>query len=388
MVPRRKVRSCWCMMLKAVAVQRSIDDCRMPWRRLALLMIVLCASSTFANAGVPTAPLFADNSTLEIEFELDLDALCLRPDRDECSDLPGAIIYTDDDGKRVRLDVAVRTRGRWSKRTSACEFPSLFVFFDATQTTGTLFDGETMLPFTSHCDNSNREYHAYALLEFLAYRIYNVITDASLRVRLMRIGYLDGRSKPRFWRYGFFVEHFNGIARRLDAERYEVDTLEPRYTNPNELATLSLFQFMIANLDWSVIKLHNIVLFRKIDGTVVAVPYDFDYSGIVSAEYAAPPRWARIHNVRGRVYRGFCRPEIDWQGLFARYLASRDEIMALIPAIDGLSPSEIRRTGFYLSRFWKILTSEKKRHEKIVEECRRMPGPLQVGYPVADPATG
>lgn len=341
-------------------------------RVVPLLITVTVSSTVFAAE----APLFAENATLGIRFELELDELCLNPIEEPCADLPGAIIYADEDGSQVRLDVKVRSRGRWSRRTSRCRVPALFIFFDASQTENTVFEGQTMLPFTSHCKTGDRRYHMYALLEFLAHRIYNVITDASLRVRLAQVDYMDGRAKPRFRRYGFFVEHFKDAARRLDAEIYEVETLDPRRTDPNELAALSLFQFMIANLDWSVIKQHNVVLFRRSDGLIIAVPYDFDYSGIVDAEYAAPPDWAGIRTVRGRVFRGYCWPNFDWVGLFARFQNRREEIMALIPAVDGLSFRAQRNAGVHLRKFWRILGSEKLHRKGIIDECRRLPPPI------------
>ena len=133
---------------------------------------------------------------------------------------------------------------------------------------------------------------------------------------------------------------------------------------------------MIANLDWSVIKRHNVELFRQEDGKVVAVPFDLDYSGIVNAEYAGPPDWAKIRRVTGRVYRGFCRQEIDWDALFERFLSMQDDVMALVPGVEGMSLRAQRHANFHLKRFFKIIDSEKQRTGKIVERCRRMPDPL------------
>lgn len=325
------------------------------------------------------APLFADDAALTITFDVKLGDLCLEPERGDCPDLPARITYAADDGSIVGLDVRVRTRGRHQKNTSRCKVPALFLYFDESQVQGTLFDGQSMLPLTTHCHNRDKRYHMYTLLEFLGHRIYNLITDASLRVRLVKVEYLDGGTKPRFTLYGFFSEHFRNVAARLGAEVYDVDTLEPRLTDANELAAFSLFQFMIANLDWSVIKRHNVELFRLADGKVVAVPFDLDYSGIVNAEYAGPPDWARIRRVTQRIYRGFCRPEIDWDALFERFLSMQNDVMALVAGVEGMSLRGQRHANFQLNRFFKILRSEKKRNSQIVEECRPMPSPL-VGF--------
>ena len=74
---------------------------------------------------------------------------------------------------------------------------------------------------------------------------------------------------------------------------------------------MSIFQYMIGNLDWSVLKSHNIALFRREDGTIIPLPFDFDYSGLVNAEYAVPPKALHLYSIRVRKYRGFCRSEIN-----------------------------------------------------------------------------
>lgn len=321
------------------------------------------------------SPLFAGHDTLEIGFELDLDVLEKIFDIDDVGDVPGVITVVADDGSSRRLDVVFRPRGRWNPVTSNCDVPAMFILFDAAQVTGTVFEGQTMLPFTSHCERRKRQYHMYALLEFIAYRIYNELTDASLRVRLARIEYTEPGSSRPYHRYGFFVEHFDDAAHRLDARVFKIDTLDPRLTDPTDLATLSVFQYMISNLDFSVIKQHNVVLMRRTDGRVLAVPFDFDYSGLVNAEYAAHPYWARTRNVRQRVYRGYCRPDIDWLRLFEHFIDNRPAIDALVYDVEGLTPRSRRDAKYFLRGFWKIVETPKKRNRSIVERCRRMPAP-------------
>ena len=341
------------------------------------MVLLACLTVSPAVSG-PTAPLFADAAALEIEFELDMRRLCRDPTSGKCADLPAAIAYYADDGTRVRLDVTVRTRGRWNRRTSNCTVPALFIFFDTAQTPGTLFEGQSMLPFTSHCRHGSRKYHAYAIKEYLAHRIYNLLTAASLQVRLANVAYIDNGSNVRYRRYGFFVEHFARAADRLDAELYDVDTLDPRATDPNELATLSIFQYMIGNLDWSVRKQHNIALVRRANGIVVALPYDFDYSGLVDAEYAAPPSEFHLRDVRKRLYRGYCRPGIEWERLFAIFVAARPDISRMVDELADISSSSaFRRANDFLGGFWRIIWSDAKRTREIVDACRRLPAPLR-----------
>jgi hypothetical protein len=108
------------------------------------------------------------------------------------------------------------------------------------------------------------------------------------------------------------------------------------------------------------------------------VPYDFDYSGVVNAEYAHPPDFARIRSVRERLYRGFCRPEIDWDEVFRRFLDQRNEVMDAIETLPGLVDSRRDFVRKYINRFWDILETKQKRDRLIVKACRKMPPPIVI----------
>src|SRR5438477_9110718 len=68
-----------------------------------------------------------------------------------------------------------------------------------------------------------------------------------------------------------------------------------------------VFQYMIGNTDFAVTALHNIVLIQDSVGVVYPVPYDFDWSGVISTPYAFPDSRLPIRTVRQRLWRGTCR---------------------------------------------------------------------------------
>ena len=203
-------------------------------------------------------------------------------------------------------------------RRVTAPIPPLFVSFGDETARGTLFEGQTMLPLTTHCRESS-SYEQYVLKEYLAYRIYNLLTDKSLRVRLARVSYRDTSRDRVVERYAFFTEHFQSLAARQNAEVYEPETFDRLAADPLELGTLDLFEFLIGNTDWSASKAHNIVHIRARDGLVTAVPYDFDFSGLVDADYAGPPPTLPIRTVTQRLFRGFCRPDFDWHAVYGTF---------------------------------------------------------------------
>ncbi len=66
------------------------------------------------------------------------------------------------------------------------------------------------------------------------------------------------------------------------------------------MATLDVFEYLIGNTDWSAVFNHNVVLIRDAAGRATAVPYDFDFSGLVDADYASVAPELPIRDVRQR----------------------------------------------------------------------------------------
>ena len=140
------------------------------WSARTVLPVAICLylMSPAVVKARTSQPLFEQDVPLEMELEMDFAKVCHDPTSGRCEDLPAKIQYIDDGGFPIILDVKLRTRGRWRRDTSNCDLPALFVYFDATQVEGTLFENQTMLPFTTHCKSYNRIYHRYTMLEYLA----------------------------------------------------------------------------------------------------------------------------------------------------------------------------------------------------------------------------
>jgi hypothetical protein len=227
-----------------------------------------------------------------------------------------------------------------------------------------------MLPLTTHCRERPSSYEQYVFKEYLAYRIYNALTDRSLRVRLARITYRDtGRRDRVVERHGFFTEHFESFAARealalVDAEEFDVGQADAR-----ELATLTLFEYLIGNTDWSARAGHNVAHFRDAGGAVRPVAYDFDFSGLVAASYAGPPPQLPIRSVKQRLYRGYCHPGLDWAGLFDEFQARRGAIESLVEQTPGLEIEHRDEVRDYVADFFAIIDSPEERQERIVDAC-------------------
>src|SRR5690606_9238581 len=82
------------------------------------------------------------------------------------------------------------------------------------------------LKLVTHCLDDKNDGQENLLKEYLAYKLYNELTDQSYRVQLIRINYVDTKGKvSKIRRYGIIIEDTDEMAERLGGE--ECDCLNP-----------------------------------------------------------------------------------------------------------------------------------------------------------------
>lgn len=261
------------------------------------------------------------------------------------------------------ITLKVRARGKHRRDPSVCGFPPLLLNFPKTKILHTVFAGANRLKLVTHCRNEE-----LVLREYLVYKLYNIISNYSFRVRLCRIRYEDmaDKRKPEV-RYAFLIEDENDLARRCGGA-WLADELLVRMdaTDNTAMARLALFQYMIGNTDWSVPYRHNIkVLFVERTRRTIPVPYDFDYTGIVWPPYAKPPPEIGIKSVRQRIFRGYTYPEAVYAALLLYYQSKRTAIYQVYQASPLITPKYRRQTLKYLDRFYETLNSPKHFDRRI-----------------------
>jgi hypothetical protein len=319
--------------------------------------------------------LFLDDRPLEMDLFMDPRKLCRVEDKSQCQDVPARLSYSvkGQEDRAIDIPLLVKTRGSWRLRRDICTIPPLFLVFpeDQTQTKGTLFAGQDVLPLTTHCSSKQGRTDDYVLKEYLAYRIYNLFSEKSVRVRLASIRYRKPNvNKLPTRHYAFFNEHFHSVAARNDVELWETPRLDTALVDSMEMATMDIFQFMIGNTDFSSLSQHNIALLRTSEGRVTTLPFDFDFSGLVNAKYAGPDPSLPLMSNRQRLYRGFCHPDLDWDELFQRFIDEKAQVFELLDSTPGLTRRAQKSTRKYLNEFYEILDSPELRQKNIVDACR------------------
>ncbi|UCG87304.1 MAG: hypothetical protein JSW71_01805 [Gemmatimonadota bacterium] len=324
-----------------------------------------------------TAPLFASHDVLEFRIEAPLNTIF--KDRDQESEYhPGTLSYVDDSGDSVVLDMRARTRGYFRLKPRTCGFPNLHINFRRRQVENTVFAGQNRVSIVAHCQDKRPEYEQFTLQEYLIYRTFNLLTDRSVRVRLARATYIDTDGKrDSLTKYMFVLEPFDMLAARHGWEVLQVPAVPPSEHDRFSLPLVEVFQFLIGNTDWSTFQkstdgscCHNGKLIGTMAGPVIAVPYDFDWSGVISAPYARPAAQVGVSHVRQRRYWGICRPPEEFAPVFELFNERREAIYDLWRGQEGLEQRRLERTLEYFDEFYEIINDPSKTKREIVMKCR------------------
>ncbi len=291
---------------------------------------------------------------------------------------PAKIEFTDELGNAHSLNMTVERRGR--TRQVVCRFPPIKLRFEKSVVKGTTFRGQKSLKMVTHCQTSAR-FEQFYVMEMLIYRMYNLITDFSFRVRPLMVTYVDSEhaksSDPKF---AFLIEDDSDVAKRNGQKKLKITKTTKKRLESQETANFTLFQYMISNLDWSVISgpgvekcCHNAKLVGQdpLKDPVYPVPYDFDAAGLINAPYATPPDKLRVSNVKQRLYRGFCTHNDSLADSRQRFLDNEQAILALVRNESLLTTSTSKRALKFLNEFFETLKNDRDFQKKIIAKCRK-----------------
>ena len=338
---------------------------------LSSFFLLVFASSAAAKPG-DADPLFQGNETLHVTVAAPLSTLVRERSTEE--ELQGTLSYTVPGGETGTLDIKLRARGH--SRQQICDLPPLWLNLKKSQVKDTLFDQQDKLKLAVHCKDSER-YEQTLLREYVAYRILNLATPLSFRVRLLRVTWVDTEGeREQQVRYAFLLEHKNRLGKRIDRKDLKIDETSVAALDPGHLNLTSVFQFLIGNTDFSPIAkpeynecCHNYVLFANDKDLLLAIPYDFDQSGLVNAPYAMPGPQFDTRNVRQRVYRGRCQNNDRVDDSIERFKTVRNNIFALIETQDGLTRSVRDLLADYVQQFYDIADDPRRVKRVLTRKC-------------------
>jgi hypothetical protein len=271
----------------------------------------------------------------------------------------------------------IKTRGNFRNRSNVCSFPPLMLNFPRGEMAATIFAGENRIKLVTHCQPRNR-YYDYLLLEYLNYRVLNLLTDYSLKVRLLALSYVNSETgKIVAETHGFLLEDIARLATRLHFTEVELKTVDPLWYDPEQEVLVALFQYLLGNTDWSLVIgdpgevcCHNVYPLQGENTALLPVPYDFDVTGIVNPDYAAAPRQLGIRRLTQRLYRGACPSPAILEQAVKLFMEKREAIRSLYEHQPGLGEVVRARSLAYIDDFFAVIADDAQAEKNILGACR------------------
>jgi hypothetical protein len=325
---------------------------------ILLTALALAATPAVAKDGQPRA-LFSGDAPIHVTIQGPFRSLVSNR-----SKTPRPATLSADG---VTYPITLTPRGITRRTTGICDFPPLRVEFTTAPPPGSLFEHQKHLKLVTHCKRAE-DFQQKVLLEYSAYRLYNLMTPLSFRARLANIDYVDETGRPYISRIGYFLEEANAVAKRNGmTEAHMPDTIAGELLDPIASARFAIFEYMISNYDWSmragpkgVECCHNSKLMKSAQSNqVLPVPFDFDWSGLVDAPYSGVQEGLSISSLRQREYRGYCAHLAQARAYAAQIAPRRAEFLGVFAAIPGLQPREQGEAAAFVQGFFNDVDSGK-----------------------------
>lgn len=333
---------------------------------LATCLNIFATHSLQITQYLQTAPTFFQfletNSVSEITLTSDFKSLKKNKEKEVYQ--PGTISFVDNSGQTFNLEVAIRARG--NRRKKICKYPPIKLKLGDSALTQLGLAAEDDYKLVCQCEKG-ADYEQMLLKEFMAYQIYNIVTENSFKTHLFKLNRVDTKTGKTEIQYAFVLEKMNSLTTRLNANKVKKELIKQQELDRNALLRMCLFQYLIGNTDLGLRTQHNIKMAAKED-LAFAVAYDFDYSGLVDAPYAIPPEILPIENVSERffMFPGCNYEEINKE---VTYLLEKEgEIMGYCNKFDLLTKSTQKRSQRYLTSFFETLKNEKKVRREFIKE--------------------
>lgn len=334
---------------------------------LSGLIILHSAVATGQSKPIDTKDFFNDDRVINMTLSVDMKNL-LTAKRDT-NYVPATVSCTFPDSSVVSENIRMKPKGEFRRKN--CNIASLQLDFK--NQSSPKLSPLKKLKLIGGC-SKNKSDEQLLLKEYLTYKLYNLFTDMSFRVRLLNVTYQDTRGKMKpYTQYAFLIEDVDDLAKRNQCRKRE-SGLQTEQTDRKQMTLVAFFQFMIGNTDWSVPTLHNIKLMSSKKDSVAnpyVIPYDFDYTGFVNASYALPPEMFETTKITERVYRGFPRSTEEIEEMRNVFLTKESQIKSMITNFNLLDGGEKKEALNYIDEFYQIAKNKKRCENEFIDKARK-----------------
>ena len=302
--------------------------------------------------------LFANDKLLKLTIESNFKDFVKNKDKDKYQE---ALLYHPlNDTTLVKRIVRIKPRGVFRKKF--CSVPPIKLNFKHTDIYVQSVQQLEKMKVVSECKTA-ASYQDFILREYLTYKLYQLLTDLSFKVKLIHLTTIDTGSKKEKQNtsYAFLIEEVDDLAKRSNKDYLKIESVSSKDVVNENMALISVFQYMIGNTDWSVAGAHNLKLLKSrdpLEQKTNATPYDFDYSGLVNASYAVPTPGLGISSVRERYFKCPCYSGQLFKETLQRFIDKKSQILSTIQDFSYLSDGSKKDMHNYILGFYKQIESK------------------------------
>ena len=312
--------------------------------------------------------LFNDN--LDLKAQLSFDFKELYKDTNDSTFIKSKMVFSGNGIEEDSITVRIRVRGNFRKKI--CYFKPMRLEIRKKQAENTIFQENRKLKLVVPCQNEKGK-DELIYKEMLAYKFFEEFSDIHLKTQALTLKIIEkkGNKEIEHTMFAFLIEDDDKVADRHEIKKFPKRRVSPMTVSDSSAINFALFSYMIGNTDWSMAYQHNTEMFFN-GKKLVAIPYDFDHSGLVNAFYAKPNPMLKISKVTDRVYRGLCRRDPNvFAGMRNLYISKEDRIFNILNEYrDNLTSKEFERVSTYVKSFYDIIKSDSEFQNKILSKCR------------------
>ncbi len=286
----------------------------------------------------------------------------------------GIATFTFENGETWTDSLEVKVRGVF--RAAKCDNPPLKIKYSKKLLKKRGLKKRNEYKLVYPCKNT-KEYQNYIYKEYLIYKLYNELTDKSLRVHLIDFTLQDAAGQMEtIQTTGFIVEHREEIIKRLDAHKNDMRCLPIKMLSPHEYTLFQVFQYMIGNVDWLIENCKNAEVVQLQDSTIIPIPYDFDFTGLVNPPYAVPAPQFKQKRVTDRYFLGHEKSMEELTPVFNLFKEKKATFFQIINDFDYLPKKSRKEMIYYLNSFYRILDRPKRVKREFIHDM----GPMKEQY--------
>lgn len=319
---------------------------------IQIFVLVLMANFALANSTSGVNSIFDEFSYQEmLEVDLNLNMEEVFGNRQNQKKHKAVLSFNDKSGTAQTWNIKVALRGKF--RRSRCDnLAPLKLHFGKDDLFNAGLAKFNDLKLVNECMEDSKDSKQLLLKEYLAYKLYNQITNESFRVQFLKINYIDNQTGNVRTEYGFVIEDTAQLRSRIDALKIEkqFNASDSKF-KLDQVKLMSVFQYMIANPDWSINRNHNVKIFLQ-DEKLIAIPYDFDFSGIVNAHYVKLNPELGIANQTDRVFLGFENHAEDLTKEMEIFYSKKSQIIQTIKNCETLKGRNRREMIRFINSFY------------------------------------